>query len=257
MKLAATAREFVSRPFHGRRNIESIGAQWQPKVEKLPTQCCFTAPNQGCCVHEPSTSLHRSTRSLHFTRLVGNMGLLCVKCRLQLVHKRSKQTTPMTSTITTTTTMLMMKNSTTRKQRRKLREILKLHTHWLRCVIKHWNHRSLEYYSRIISAYTHPNGMEKKEHKRNNRKKNEYTKKPANADSRGCAVVVVVFVVVVARKNLKYASQLGRFIRKTKTIFYQAKNLNFAFFKMNVHFIYIYIIINMYTGIRRDTTPSI
>ena len=43
----------------------------------------------------------------------------------------------------------------------------------------------------------------------------------------------------MANKNIKYASQLGRFIRKTKTIFYQAKNLNFAFFKMNVHFIYI------------------
>lgn len=50
----------------------------------------------------------------------------------------------------------------------------------------------------------------------------------------------------IRRRKKYYASQLGRFIRKTKTIFYQAKNLNFAFFKMNVHFIYRYIIINMY-----------
>lgn len=110
--------------------------------------------------------------SLHFTRIVRNMDFLCVKCRLQFVHKRSKQTASTTPTITTTTTtMLIMKNATTRKQRRKLREILKLHTHDCDVWLNTWNHRLLEYYSRIISAYTHTFERNKKHNKWNNRKK--------------------------------------------------------------------------------------
>lgn len=99
-------------------------------------------------------------------------------------------------------------------------------------------------YSNIIPEYNKQHKTPTEHGGKYSEKKNEYKIKSNQMPIPGAVSSSLLSI----EKILKYASQLGRFIRKTKTIFYQAKNLNFAFFKMNVHFIYIYIIINMYTG---------
>lgn len=54
-------------------------------------------------------------------------------------------------------------------------------------------------------------------------------------------IKLTVRTIKPSQKLNGYASQLVRFGRKTKNIFYQAKNLNFAFYKRWMFILYLYI----------------